>query len=126
MNKYYLSWRKYLNLCYKLVELVKKDKNKFHYIIGLNRGGLIPALILSHSLKKKLFIISPHLIFQSQPQIKLLIVDDLVDKGNTLSPFTSKNYKTAVLFKKPWSKVEPDYYVKTTTKWIIHPYETKN
>jgi len=31
--------------------------------------------------------------------------------------------ETAVLFKKPWSKVEPDYYLEVVTEWVVFPFE---
>ena len=53
----------------------------------------------------------------------ILLVDDLVDQGDTLS--FVKSYlesqsptavMTAVLFKKPWSKTEPDFYLEVVDK----------
>ena len=61
---------------------------------------------------------------------KVLIVDDVVDTGktiefakryiNTLSP---SEVKCATLYKKPWAKITPDYYVREVDKWIVFPYE---
>ena len=67
----------------------------------------------------------------------ILIADDLVDSGKSLifslkflaayKPFKGKNinFKTAVLYKKPSSKISPDYVVHemTTNDWLIFFYE---
>jgi hypothetical protein len=34
-----------------------------------------------------------------------------------------KSLETAVMFKKPWSKTEPDYFLETVTEWIVFPFE---
>jgi hypothetical protein len=31
--------------------------------------------------------------------------------------------ETAVMFKKPWSKTEPDYYLEEVEEWIVFPFE---
>ncbi len=31
--------------------------------------------------------------------------------------------KSAVLFKKPWSKVEPDFFLEIVDKWVVFPFE---
>jgi hypoxanthine phosphoribosyltransferase len=67
----------------------------------------------------------------------ILVVDDLVDTGDSLiftkkfllnyKPFKGKNinFKTAVLYKKPHSKVNPDYVVHDmkTDEWLVYHYE---
>ena len=62
----------------------------------------------------------------------ILIVDDLVDQGDTLAMVTSylaeKNPKlleAAVLFKKPWSQKEPNYFLEVVDKWIVFPFELR-
>jgi hypothetical protein len=30
---------------------------------------------------------------------------------------------TAVLFKKPWSKMDPDHYLEVVDKWVVFPFE---
>ena len=67
----------------------------------------------------------------------ILVVDDLVDSGDSLiytknflenyEPFKEKNinFKTAVLYKKPHSKINPDYVVHDmkTDEWLVFHYE---
>jgi hypothetical protein len=41
-----------------------------------------------------------------------------------LSEKGAKVVETAVLSKKSWSKIHPDYFLKTTEKWIVLPFES--
>jgi len=50
----------------------------------------------------------------------ILVVDDLVDSGKTLSLCHSD---IAVLYKKPTSIKEPTFWVGETDKWVVFPYE---
>lgn len=61
---------------------------------------------------------------------RVLLIDDVADYGESL--LAVKNYllsrgarevKTATIHLKPWSRVEPDYYVARTDAWIIYPWE---
>jgi hypoxanthine phosphoribosyltransferase len=40
-----------------------------------------------------------------------------------LGELRPKLLESAVLFKKPWSKTEPDYYLEVVDKWIVFPFE---
>jgi hypoxanthine phosphoribosyltransferase len=60
----------------------------------------------------------------------VLLVDDLVDQGDTLtflkhylSEQKPSSLETAVMFKKPWSRVQPDYFLETVSEWIVFPFE---
>lgn len=92
-----------------------KDK-KYDLIVGVNRGGCIPAVALSHALKTPCTMvdysmrdgvnISPKSIMSyfidiknDYPQYsKILLVDDLIDGGLSLN--------TLVAFAKTWVDVE--------------------
>ena len=57
-------------------------------------------------------------------------MDDLVDQGDTLNLMVGyladqkpKTLETAVLFKKPWSKTQPDYYLEEVSEWVVFPFE---
>jgi hypoxanthine phosphoribosyltransferase len=60
----------------------------------------------------------------------VLVVDDLVDQGDTmqmveahLSAQGPERLETAVLFKKPWTRIEPDYYLEVVDRWVVFPFE---
>ena len=120
--KYSVSWGEYFQLTDKLIAtILQKVGFKYTYIHGIPRGGLVLAVILSHRLNLKFLETNMELSKLALTE-KVLVVDDLVDTGKTLETFSS-HFDTAVLFKKPWSTVQPIYYVAETTKWVIFPYE---
>lgn len=70
----------------------------------------------------------------------VLVCDDLADTGHTLLHLTNKIegavaiggckdlnvVKFATLFYKPQSVVCPDFFVDTTTSWVVFPWEKQN
>jgi len=100
-----LSWKdiEYYTDC--IIEQLKEENYKPDIIVTIKRGGLVPAVILSHKLGiKDILIIDasrteddrinaqkhrPTLIFDEQEidrvkEKKLLLVDDIVGSGETL------------------------------------------
>jgi len=77
--------------------LIKKN---YDVIIGLTRGGGVPAIVLSHILNtKKLYYFDPkvppagdELDYIDWERDKILIIDDINDTGNTI-----KNIKEIIL-----------------------------
>lgn len=57
----------------------------------------------------------------------ILIIDDIIDSGDTIRAVKKKirqaRSNIAVMFRKPWSKIEPDYCLGKTDKWIVFPWE---
>ncbi len=141
----YISWAEYGNLAEALAEKVRSTGKAFDLVIGIARGGIPVAMVVSDHLEVKIDIInvksysgiaergSPQILSTLTESVKdksVLLVDDLVDQGDTMSMvkrFLSeqgpKTLETAVLFKKPWSKTEPDYYLEVVDKWIVFPFE---
>ena len=70
-------------------------------------------------------------LFEDAAQKHVLVVDDLVDQGETMDTilaFLEEKYHpskvmTAALLIKPWSKFRPDFFVDTTDAWIVFPWE---
>jgi len=133
-----------------MIEILTSEE--IDLVVAISRGGLIPGLTISEHFKdipldvivassyskdnkkRELKLGKPsYLCF---PEIKkdsrLLIVDDLVDSGETMEAVVNlyrnkgfKNIKTAVLFYKECSKFKPDFFVEKESKdtWIHFPYE---
>lgn len=100
--------------------LASKITKKYTAIYGVPRGGLIPAVMLSHRLGIKL-ITSEAMVKMMKPK-EVLIVDDLTDSGSTLSAFSK--YDTAVVYHNSESKSVPTYYADTKPEgWVKFPYE---
>ena len=113
MNKYYVDWNEINALVFRLKYKIGLE---FKNIYGLQRGGLIPAVMLSHQLG----------IPMAKGDIgpDTLIVDDICDSGVTLDKMPGQF--TAVLFHKPHTSIfTPDIWAKEHTgdEWLIFPWE---
>lgn len=144
-NFRYISWSEYGNLAEALAEKVRADGKKFDLVVGIARGGIPVAMVVSDHLDVKVDFINvksySDIGKRSPPKIlstlsdsvegkSVLLVDDLVDQGDTMTfvkAFLEGKQpgalSTAVLFKKPWSKAEPDYYLETVPEWVVFPFE---
>jgi hypoxanthine phosphoribosyltransferase len=141
----YISWVEYGNLSEALAEKVRSSGKAFDLVIGIARGGIPVAMVVSDRLGVKIDTItvksysgiaergSVRIFSTLTEDIKgkrVLLVDDLVDQGDTmigvkgfLSEKGAKVVETAVLFEKPWSKTHPDYFLETSEEWIVFPFE---
>tara|TARA_Y100001980_G_C14418450_1_gene210105 strand:- start:319 stop:777 length:459 start_codon:yes stop_codon:yes gene_type:complete len=135
MNKHYVDWEEINDLVFRLFHKIITNSSLFNdleieNIYGLPRGGLIPAVMLSHQLG----------IPMAKGDIgpNTLIVDDICDSGETLDKFVEKhqtlysfpfNLKTAVLHYKPHTSCfEPTFNAKKWDKddWIVYPWERED
>jgi len=105
-----------------IVQQVHNKKIKYNYIVGLTRGGLIPATVLSHKLdipmlasnwdtdRKKPSITLMDIL--DDPRNKVLLVDEILDSGKTIDSFMDIHGKTdvAVLVWNKEQHVVPDYH----------------
>lgn len=141
----YISWSEYGDLAEALAKRVGEAGKKYDIVVGLARGGIPVSMVVSDRLGLRIdFLVvksyrgiatrtSPKILSALGEQIKgkrVLVVDDLVDEGDTLasvsrhlSELGARTLETAVIFKKPWSKTEPTFYMQTTDKWVVFPFE---
>lgn len=144
-NLRYISWSEYGNLADALAEKVRANGGEYDLVIGIARGGIPVAMVASDHLNVKVDFVNvksyDDIGRRSPPRILstltegvagkgVLLVDDLVDQGDTMTLMkkylldqSPRSLETAVLFKKPWSTVEPDYYLESVAEWIIFPFE---
>ena len=129
---------------YGIYKIPDHLKDSLDFIVGVSRGGLLPAIILSHLYNIPLMPVqyssqlgngdkNTHvLIPEFARNTNILLVDDLADSGNTLKElaniFTAKgvNAKTFVIYYKESSVYQPDYFVHRVGAdfpWIVFPYE---
>ncbi len=118
-------------------------------IIGVSRGGWVPARVLSDllsihdigSVKAEFYLgvnetTSEPVITQpvsaNVQDKRVLVVDDVADTGKSLRlveahvlQHGANQLKIATLYYKPWSVTLPDFYEKLTRAWIIFPWERK-
>jgi len=125
MEKLVINWIDYIKLINTLAEKIRLYKQDFSGIIGVTRGGLIPAVLLSHKLNL------PMLNVEGLYRQKVLLVDDVSDTGKTLQEYSKKihgfgsDVVVATLHMKPHTEVTPHFYVEVVPDnvWLIYPYE---
>lgn len=63
--------------------------------------------------------------------LRILLADDVADSGETLALVSDlvrphvAELRSAVLYKKPWSVVGPDYFWEATDRWIAFPWSAE-
>ena len=114
-NKIQVSWWDMTDIIKDLVDKIPFEVPLADSVYGIPRGGLIPAVMLSHSLKLPLV---------DKIGKNTLVVDDMSDSGVTLSKMPGQF--TAVLFHKPhtscftpnvWSRLHEG------DEWLVFPWE---
>jgi uncharacterized protein len=115
-NKIYLSWDDITILVEDLCNTIKTSGVQIKSITGIQRGGLIPAVMISHKL---------NIPYVSRINKDTLVVDDICDTGQTLQD--SIGLYTAALHYKPTAMTTPDFYAKEVgPEWIVYPWERKD
>ncbi len=133
-----------------MFKLCKKLKNYSpDVIVGILRGGVVPALWISHYLKNKNMYSIKINFYEGtekgkEPELeqglpieikgkKILLVDDVSDSGGTLSYAlgylkTKKpaEIKVATLHIKEGTELVPDFWVEKVSKetWLSYPWES--
>jgi hypoxanthine phosphoribosyltransferase len=141
MDKIYYTEYSINEMISLLVCKVFKSQRKFQGVVGIANGGLnistkvAASLELPHSsvhisfydgtVKRK----EPKITLTDKPTKNVLIVDDLIDEGNTLKAFDEvyglEGNAVAVLFWNKNSLFVPDFYIsEKPNAWIIFPWET--
>ena len=144
-NFRYISWSEYGNLAEALAEKVRANSKRYDLVVGIARGGIPVAMVVSDHLNVKIDFVNvksyndigkrttPRILSTLTEGIQgkdVLLVDDLVDQGDTmefmkryLAEQRPRSLETAVMFRKPWSRVVPDYFLETVSEWVVFPFE---
>lgn len=143
MNKKAVSYE-YVSFIIDL--LAQRVGSNYDYIIGIGRGGLIPATMLAYKLNKKVLVFGINTynntvqtghwdIYQpvTLPTVpsKFLVVDDICDTGNTFNIFngmysaTDHTFDYASLFVKDKSSHMVNFYGFSVPEetWLTFPWE---
>ena len=106
--------------------LTKYIKSKdVKYVVGIPRGGLIPAVMLSHESEIPFLTLDKLETIGEIPKEQIAIVDDISDSGVTLAPFIKQGYTVVTLCHKATCPIKVSRYVLETeeTDWIKFPWE---
>ncbi|MFQ6129233.1 MAG: phosphoribosyltransferase [Candidatus Hadarchaeaceae archaeon] len=139
-----MSWEEVEEAVTTLADAIKREFDP-DVIVGIARGGLIPAVRLSHLLGNKLLRVIHVRYYKNvglrlkKPELyadikrisgKVLVVDDVTDTGTSLEFVLkhlrrkgAKEIRVATIAYKPKSRFKPDYYTLETDKWVVFPWE---
>lgn len=130
-----------------LAQQIRGDDYRPEIIVGVSRGGWPPARVMSDLLQNpnlanmKVEFYRDIGVRNKRPRItqpvtmevvgkRVLVVDDVSDTGHSLRVVADhlrrrpvKELRVCALYMKPQSIFRPDYYARTTRKWIIFPWE---
>jgi hypoxanthine phosphoribosyltransferase len=150
MEEYESSYNE-INFYARMIARRVEDTESITHVVGLARGGLVPATVISYALDKPLltygissyegskktdsFHISQSLnlneLKEKNNNIHILVVDDICDTGDTIKHFTTKlsiagiKNTTACIYTKEQHTELLDHYglVVPDNKWIVFPWE---
>jgi len=145
-----LTWSDYGVGVRELARQIAADGFQPDVILGIARGGLIPAGSLGYALSiKNCYLINveyytdvderldvpvilpPYLELVDLEHANILIVDDVADTGHTLQKVyefvTGKvsSARAAVLYEKPRSVIHCEYVWRRTDSWINFPWSSE-
>lgn len=116
-----LHWE-YINYyCDIIVDQLDK---KYDAVYGVPRGGLVPAVIISH----KLGIPLTDLRGGDDPMgCNTLVVDDINDTGKTVNEYKAVGLDIAVLIERKTSAGSADFagVIVDYDDWIVFPWESR-
>ncbi len=144
------SWNTHIQAINSLGEEILASDWKPTAILGISRGGLIPAAMLSYILdvrviqavrvqhydeQNKPFGSGPKFVDDPQPfattQIetdRLLVVDDIIDTGETLKlvldavrPHVTE-VKVAALYVRSNKQTAADWFWRVEDEWVVFPW----
>lgn len=144
----YVSWNRFYSLCGILHGHIRKVGFQPDLIIGIARGGYMPARVLAdffglmdlaavkvehyHGLRRSPQAIVRHPLVEDITGRRVLVVDDVSDSGDTFdvlfrhlrSNGEPAELRTAVLHHKQTSSYTPDFHARRVVKWrwIIYPW----
>ena len=148
MPEYYVpKWEEIEEGILYIVEKMINENFIPDVLVAVLTGGVIPAKLISDAVGIKEIKYIDIKFYKGveergrKPVIKavyvdgienkkVLIVDDVVDTGETLDAvnniltmYNPSIIRSAAIYVKPWSRKYPDYYYKMVDKWIIFPWD---
>jgi hypoxanthine phosphoribosyltransferase len=145
-----LTWERFGTASRELAQMVADSGYAPDIVIAIARGGLLPAGALAYALGTKAagtlnvefytdihetlpdpVVLEPLLDTDALSGKKLLVVDDVADSGRTLAlvidllKVHAAESRSAVLYTKPRTAIEPDYSWGRTDRWIAFPWSAQ-
>lgn len=143
------TWSQIFDMSLCLAQKIRVSGYRPHVIVGVIRGGMVPARVLADLLEVPM-VATVQVEFYvnigktaAEPVLKqglaasvagkrVLVVDDIADSGkslqlvlNYLQDQGAAEIKSATLYYKRKSVVEPSFFEKETECWVVFPWETR-
>jgi hypoxanthine phosphoribosyltransferase len=143
------TWSQIYAMLLSQAEKIRRSGFKPDVIVGLTRGGWIPARVLSDLLEiPDLAVVRVEFYLgvaetRNEPVLtqrvsadaegkKVLLVDDVADTGKSLQVARehirqkgATEVRIATVYRKTFSVITPDYYEKETRRWVVFPWDAK-
>jgi hypoxanthine phosphoribosyltransferase len=143
------TWNQIYDALLSLAGEIRRSNFKPDVIVGIAKGGWVPARVLSDLLEVprlatvriEFYVgvaqtmnkpVLKESVSESVAGKKVLVVDDVIDTGKSLALAKSHiseqgawEVRTSAVYYKPWSESIPDYYDKETRCWVVFPWETR-
>ncbi len=143
------TWNQIYAMLLRQARKIRQSRFEPNIIVGVTRGGWIPARVLSDLLE--IFDLATlggefylgvtktrkePVLTQSVSGIvagkNALVVDDVADSGKSLQLVRehilqqgAREVRIATLYCKPFSVTKPEYYESETHGWVVFPWEPK-
>ena len=131
------------NCMNKLIREINLYGSKPDMVIGIQRGGLIPAVHLSHyydiplqtmtvSFRDQSNVVGFDVLAKVNPNIKTLIIDDINDSGKTFNYIKERNKNNKnITYCSLVDNLNSDFQVnyfgieidKKEEQWVVFPWE---
>lgn len=140
-DKAHISWDSFDAGIWSLAKDIESTSDP-DMIVGVARGGLPGAVMLSHALGTPMVIAEAthykdgekqeEIEYGEVPNVEgdLLVFDDVVDTGKTMEIITNELAKrtagmieTASFHIKEDREMTPDFWISVTDKWVVYPWE---
>ena len=125
-QKVFLSWKwvdEQLNEIGDRLEGVEAE-----FVTGVPRGGLIPAVMMSHAFDFKYISYSSARLLPKDIRKNVICIDDISDTGHTLKEAKELNFIVCSLAMRTGSETTPRFYGELITdeRWLVFPWESLN
>ncbi|CAN5655898.1 phosphoribosyltransferase [soil metagenome] len=145
-----LTWSELGPACRHLADVIAGDAYRPDIILAIARGGLFVAGGLGYALSvKNIYVMNVEYYTDVDERLPLpvalpptpemvdiedarvLIADDVADTGHTLAFVHDfcrgkvAEVRSAVLYKKPRSEIDPEYVWRRTDRWIDFPWSSQ-
>ena len=139
-----ISWERFETLTRDLATIIAPWGPEL--ILGIARGGLFPATLLSYTLRRELYPIrltrrfedvvvrrAPTWLVKPPAKVRgrrVLIVDEMADTGQTLNAAAevvremgAAAVRTAALYAHSWAAPHPDYVGLVSDALLVNPWD---